>query len=91
LNQALKGEYKSRGLDVGCSIEALRGYLERLFLAGMSWENYGEWQVDHRVAISRFDLADPVQVLKAMHFTNLQPMWASENASKGAKLAVMAA
>ena len=49
LNKALRGEYKagSAVLDLGCSIQELKRHLERQFAAGMSWDNYGEWHIDH--------------------------------------------
>jgi hypothetical protein len=72
--------------DLGCSIEFLRQYLESKFQAGMSWDNYGDWHIDHIQPLARFDLTNREQLLKACHYTNLQPLWAIENLSKGAKL-----
>lgn len=60
-------------------------YLEAKFTDGMSWKNYGKWHIDHIKPLASFDLTDPEQVKAACHFTNLQPLWASDNISKGAK------
>lgn len=68
--------------NLGCSVEDLKTYITVLFVEGMSWENYGVWQIDHAVPLAFFDLTDPEQLAKACHYTNLQPMWASENSSK---------
>ena len=68
---------------VGCPIEFLRGYLEARFQEGMNWENHGEWHVDHIRPCASFDLSDPEQQRKCFHYTNLQPLWASDNLSKG--------
>ena len=85
LSQALKGIYKSGSAvhDLGCSIEKFKVYLESLFQSGMSWDNYGEWHIDHIIPLSKFDLTDREQLLKACHYTNLQPLWAEDNLRKG--------
>jgi hypothetical protein len=74
--------------DLGCPIAYLKTYLESLFKPGMSWDNYGHksWHVDHIIPLCSFDLSDPEQLKKACHYTNLQPLWATENISKSGKL-----
>ena len=69
--------------DLGCSIEELKVYLEKQFKDGMSWENHGEWHIDHIKPLSKHDLTKRSQVLKACHYSNLQPLWKFENLSKG--------
>jgi hypothetical protein len=69
---------------IGCSPGFLRNHLESLFKPGMTWENYGEWHVDHIVPISWFPFKkDSSLVFVASHWTNLQPLWATENLAKG--------
>lgn len=70
---------------IGCSVTDLKKHIESKFKDGMGWENYGlsGWHIDHIKPLSLFDLSDPVELLKACHFTNLQPLWAKENLSKG--------
>jgi hypothetical protein len=68
--------------NLGCSVEDLKAHLAVLFIEGMSWENYGIWHIDHVIPLASFDLTDPEQLVKACHYTNLQPMWGSENSSK---------
>ncbi len=68
--------------ELGCSVVELKLYLESKFQPGMSWDNYGKWHVDHILPLSKFDLTDPEQFRKAVHFTNLQPLWASDNIRK---------
>lgn len=72
---------------VGCSVEFLRRYIEAKFEAGMSWDNYGEWHVDHIRPCASFDLSDKEQVIQCFNWRNLQPMWASENIRKGSNYA----
>jgi len=88
LRRALKGNTKSGSAvrDLGCSIPELVAHLESQFRESMTWDNYGEWQIDHIVPLSSFDLTNREQLLQVCHYTNLQPLWASENSSKGAKL-----
>jgi hypothetical protein len=71
--------------DLGCSIAELKTHLETLFQEGMTWENYGRWHIDHKTPLSAFDLTKTDQVLLACHWSNLQPLWARDNLSKGAK------
>ena len=72
---------------VGCPVGFLRSYIEGKFEAGMSWDNYGEWHVDHIRPCASFDLSDKEQVIQCFNWRNLQPMWASENSSKGSNYA----
>ena len=81
-----RGDKKGSAVkDLGCSVAELKTYLESKFQPGMSWENWGVdgWHVDHIKALSLFDLTDSEQFKQAAHYTNLQPMWADENISKG--------
>ena len=52
----------------------------------MSWDNYGKWHIDHIIPCASFDLADETQQRLCFHFTNLQPLEASENMRKGCKI-----
>ncbi|MCC5957699.1 MAG: hypothetical protein JJU07_16485 [Natronohydrobacter sp.] len=70
---------------VGCSTKELIQYLEAQFQPGMTWANYGEWHVDHIRPVASFDLSDSRQQRACFHFTNLQPLWAEDNFSKGAR------
>ena len=70
--------------DLGCSIIELKKHLKSQFQPGMTWRNYDRdgWHIDHVVALSLFDLSDREQMLKACHYTNLQPLWAKDNIKK---------
>ncbi|WP_217597848.1 hypothetical protein [Cohnella sp. GbtcB17] len=84
---ALNGAKKQKSTIelLGCSPEQARKHIENLFKFGMSWENYGDWHIDHIRPCSSFDLTDPDQQKQCFHFTNLQPLWSAENLSKGSK------
>ncbi len=70
---------------VGCTIPFLRGYLEAKFKVGMSWDNHGEWHIDHIKPCASFNLLNEEEQKKCFHYKNLQPLWADDNLSKGAK------
>jgi hypothetical protein len=73
---------------LGCSIQNAKEHLEKQFKEGMTWDNYGHktWHIDHIIPCASFDLTDTEQQKKCFHYTNLQPLWAKENISKGAKI-----
>ena len=75
---------------LGCSIEELKIHLEEQFKKGMSWDNYGMygWHIDHIMPCSSFDLTDIEQQKICFHYTNLQPLWAKDNLSKGNKSSI---
>lgn len=71
---------------VGCSRDDLVSHLESKFTAGMEWTNYGKWHVDHIKPCCSFDLSDPGEQKKCFNWVNLQPLWASDNCSKGGRV-----
>ena len=83
-NHAKKAAHTAELL--GCSMPHFRAHLASLFLPGMSFENYGKWELDHRVPCAVFDLTDPAQQRLCFHYTNLQPLWAHDNRVKHARL-----
>jgi ATP-dependent Lon protease len=68
--------------------EELISHLEKQFTDSMTWENYGEWHVDHRIPISSFNFesVDDDSFIKCWSLENLQPMWGKENITKGDKI-----
>ncbi|XKM40333.1 hypothetical protein A4U53_030855 [Rhizobium ruizarguesonis] len=73
---------------LGYSLEQLVARLEPLFQHGMSWENYGEWHVDHVFPKASFGYSTPEceGFKKAWALSNLQPLWADDNHHKNARL-----
>lgn len=83
---AAGGKKQSRTSNlIGCSIEQLRKHLESLFKEGMTWDNYGQWHVDHIRPCCSFNLLDEKEQSKCFHYTNLQPLWAKDNFAKSGK------
>jgi hypothetical protein len=69
---------------LGIDLDNFKSYLESKFSVGMSWENYGEWHIDHIIPLSSTDNKD--DLVRLCHYTNLQPLWAKDNLSKGSKI-----
>jgi len=70
---------------VGCNIDYLKNHLETHFTEGMTWQNHGEWHVDHIVPCCSFDLTKKINQQVCFNWINLQPMWGKENQEKSGK------
>ena len=92
INPGSKGGSAVR--DLGCSIKYFKKYLENQFYPHpktgeiMTWKNWGVhgWHIDHIIPLSAFNLTDKDQFQKAVHYTNLQPLWAEENLAKNDRI-----
>ena len=69
---------------IGCNPISLKDFLEKKFIEGMCWGNYGEWHIDHIIPLSSAKTEE--EIYKLCHYSNLQPLWAQENLSKGCKM-----
>tara|TARA_B100001093_G_C26546981_1_gene892796 strand:- start:93 stop:785 length:693 start_codon:yes stop_codon:yes gene_type:complete len=67
---------------VGCTIEELKKHLQSQFDNKMSWQNYGSWHIDHKKAVSKFDLTNSKEQKKCFNYKNLQPLWGTDNLRK---------
>lgn len=74
---------------LGCSWVELKSHLASQFKEGMSWNNYGDWHVDHVIPLASAQTKG--ELIKLCHYSNLQPLWAFDNLSKGAKMPDVAA
>lgn len=79
LNHYLKGKHKAETAKsiLGIDLTEYKKYLENKFIEGMSWENFGEWEIDHITPVSKGG---------SFHYTNTQPLWKTENRKKSNKL-----
>lgn len=86
INIALKRNTKSARTIalVGCTIEFLKTHIATMFTEGMGWDNYGDWQIDHKIPCASFNFAVEEEQKKCFHFSNLQPLWAKDNRIKSA-------
>ena len=88
INQKVKNK---RTLELlGCDGKFLKKHLEKQFSKGMSWNNYGEWHVDHIIPIDYFlknhDFNDVEIQKECFNYKNLQPLWATDNLKKYDKI-----
>ena len=82
LREFLKLSGKRSSAFFGCTGEQLKKHIEAQFTKGMSWENYGQWHVDHIVPCAAFDLSDEAQAHICFNWQNLRPLCAKENIAK---------
>jgi hypothetical protein len=80
---------------LGADDVTVRKHIESKFKEGMTWDNFGEWHLDHTIPCKAkhpltgdyiFDLTKPSHQKVCFNYQNLQPMWASENCSKQDKI-----
>jgi hypothetical protein len=77
---ALRGR-ASPAEAVGCAHPELRDHLAAQFRIGMHWGRYRQWEVDHIKPLSSARTLG--ELIALCHFSNLQPLWRSENLRKG--------
>ena len=69
---------------IGCSPTQLKSYIAKKFKPGMTWQNHGDWHIDH---IKPLSLAkSTIEMNKLFHYSNLQPLWAEDNLKKNNKI-----
>jgi hypothetical protein len=90
MNKKVKGTRISRKWSdvLGWQPTELKAHIEKQFRPGMRWENYGEWHIDHITPVKAFTFSTPndPEFRQCYALANLQPLWADENQSKGARV-----
>lgn len=90
VRQAKSGKV-SNALDLlGCSMDYFMKFIEKQWKVGMTWSNHGlgegMWHLDHRKAVSRFNIRDEWEQRWCFHYSNFQPLWEIDNLKKSNKL-----
>ena len=78
-----KFEMKTEAI-VGINYEEFKQYMESKFQVGMTWDNRGDWHIDHIIPLSSAKSEE--ELIALSHYTNLQPLWAIDNLKKGARI-----
>ena len=88
LYQALKRQGFSKKTKtselLGIDWERFQKHIEGTFAEGMTWENYGEWHVDHIIPLASAKTEE--ELIKLFHYSNTQALWAEENLSKSDRI-----
>lgn len=73
---------------LGYTPEELISHIEKQFKDGMTWDNYGDFHIDHKIPISSFNIKEigDSEFMKCWSLSNLQPMWGEENIRKSNKI-----
>jgi hypothetical protein len=86
MNSVLRYNKKSKATEqlLGCSVSEFAVRFQSQFEEGMTWEKFlaGEIHIDHIVPCALFDLSLPDEQAECFHFSNLQPLWATDNLRK---------
>jgi hypothetical protein len=84
-----KADYKTMEL-LGCSYEHLKKWIEFQSSSEITLDNYGSyWHLDHVIPCAKFDLSKDEEIKKCFHWTNVQPLEAKRNTSKGDRTHLM--
>ena len=88
----LRGVFRRKGYEkdsksfelLGAEWEVVKNHFELLFQEGMTWDNQGEWHIDHIIPVSIGNTEQEIKVL--CYYKNLQPLWAEDNWEKSDKI-----
>lgn len=75
---------------LGYTYEEFAKHIEKHFQSGMTWNNHGEWEIDHIIPISFFNFQSPndVEFKMCWKLENIQPLWKHQNKQKGDKILI---
>ena len=91
IRNLIRGSFTKKGkrknsktvMILGCTIPEFHNHIENLFVEGMNWDNRSEWDIDHIIPIASAKTEE--DVIRLNHYSNLQPLWSSDNRSKGSR------
>jgi len=70
---------------LGCNLLEFEVYLLEKLKDGMTFDNYGKWEIDHIKPISLFNLNNENELFECCNYKNLQPLWKIDNILKSNK------
>lgn len=71
---------------LGVDYFVAKEFIERQFLKGMNWDNYGtDWHIDHVIPLDA--AGKDLEIVKQLcYYQNLMPLWWKDNLAKGFKV-----
>ncbi|MDC0001388.1 hypothetical protein OAD81_03945 [Flavobacteriaceae bacterium] len=81
-----RGNYTKRSKTyeyLGGDYTTATKHLESQFTEGMSWENHGEWDIDHIIPLA--SAKNEYELIALFYYKNTQPLWSDINEEKQAK------
>jgi len=60
---------------LGYNYNTLKEHIDKLLTIGMTWDNYGEWHIDHVKLLPSFNKDTPASIVNDL--SNLRPLWAT--------------
>ena len=70
---------------IGCDPDVLKEHIKKQLKDNMTFENYGEWEIDHIKPVSLFNLENEKEMFECFNYKNLQPLWKIDNIKKSNK------
>lgn len=71
---------------LGCSLKYLEEHVKNKLQDNMTFDNYGQWELDHIKPITSFNLNNVDELLECCNYLNLQPLWKPDNIKKSNKI-----
>lgn len=88
INKLIKDKNNCHLFDLlDYSLQDLMSHLQAQFQEGMTWENHGEWHIDHIRPVCSFNFTSKhdKEFKECWALSNLRPLWAKDNLSKGGR------
>jgi hypothetical protein len=70
---------------LGADFKTIMTFIESQFVKGMSWNNHGEWHIDHVIPLAAAG-RNKEHLYSLFNYRNLSPIWAEQNLAKGDKI-----
>ena len=70
---------------INADATTFKAHIENKFTEGMTWDNYGEWEIDHIIPL-KYNNPTVEEIVNRLDYKNTQPLWKFDNYVKGNRL-----